>query len=437
MSDYCNNFVGNNNTSSRRNNTIESTRSDSENNSSPNFGFDTDQTHDSPNINSSDTCSDVQSPYSPLLINSQLSQSLPLTNIGSTETTETNFYGSVNLPLYFSLQTTDVKHYTEIYEQVFMYLIYPFLGYLQNAFLNNMHSYYVLLNAYKAPTVNSGMYAIQCISYCKLALGAYFCKKFKHSKEFIDNARASIGEILDQLDSYHNVCAVICIIYYYLSIGEICKIMPYESLLSEACEKLSCFNLGKHSNDIKKFKYAIYYAKSFYPYTKELEFNERLNVAKNLYEIDYPMATILSTCIANGAIIDLSNIQDLYRIRITVSEDTKSYLTNRSYCFTQHMYLYFNSYLDAQLAVFYFLLREQHKAFLYATQCIQQIQILAQLQKNYLMWWQINILECVTKIHLSGKLVSELVEILESLTNLPENGLKLKYKLTKESKLQY
>jgi len=217
--------------------------------------------------------------------------------------------------------------------------------------------------------------------------------------------------------------------YYYLSIGEISKIMPYESLLSEACEKLSCFDLGQHSSDIKKFKYAIYYAKSFYPYTKELEYKERLNVAKNLYEINFPMAIILSTCIANGAIIDLSNNQDLYRIRITVSEDSKSYLTNRSYFFTQHMYLYFNSNLDAQLAVFYFLLREKHRAFLFATQCLQQIQKLAQLQKNYLMWWQLNILECVTKVYFSGKFVRELVEFLESLTNLPENGLKLHYKL--------
>jgi len=45
------------------------------------------------------------------------------------------------------------------------------------------------------------------------------------------------------------------------------------------------------------------------------------------------------------------------------------------------------------------------------------------------MWWQINILECVAKVDFPVKLVRVLVEFLESLRNLPENGLKLHYTL--------
>jgi len=141
------------------------------------------------------------------------------------------------------------------------------------------------------------------------------------------------------------------------------------------------------------------------------------------------MAIILSTCIANRVIINQSNNQELYRKRITASKASKTNLTRRSYCFTQHMYLYFNSYLDSQLAVFYFLLHDHQEAFKYAIQCIQHLQTLAQLQKKYLMWWQINILECVTKIRFPYNFELELVEFLESLLSLPENGLKLQYAL--------
>jgi len=157
--------------------------------------------------------------------------------------------------------------------------------------------------------------------------------------------------------------------------------MPYESLLSQACDNLASLNLVKLS-DLSNFKYAIYYAKSFYHYSKEVEFEERLNIAKKLYEINSPMAIILSTCIENGVFIDQLNDHDLYKKRISVSEDFISYLTHKKHLFTQHMHLYFNSYLYSQLAVFYFLLCETHKSYVYATQCIQQLQTLAQFQKK-------------------------------------------------------
>jgi hypothetical protein len=138
----------------------------------------------------------------------------------------------------FPLLPTEVQHDTEDYEQVFMCLVCPFLGYLQNAFINNTQSYYILLNSYNDQILNSGMYAIQCEIYCKLAFGAYFCRNFEDAKQFISNARASFSEIFDNLNCYHTASAATCILYYYLITGEISKIIPYESLLSQACDSI-------------------------------------------------------------------------------------------------------------------------------------------------------------------------------------------------------